>query len=92
MAIIRLFLTVATALLLAPFTSEADELSDVPGWVISGSAAEKYLELIDRSVANSGSPSAGLAAQMDAKGHEFGTLMQFVDARSRIGERIRLSA
>lgn len=86
-------LIVAAVLLLSPaVATSVENSSSVPGWVISGSAAKKYSASIDKSVAYSGSASASLVATTDVKGFEFGTLMQIVDARPHIGERMRFSA
>ena len=80
------------ALLLAPLVIIADQPSAIPGWVISGSAAQKYQVSVDGAVATLGSASASLASIMDAEGFEFGTLMQWIDARPHVGKRMRFSA
>ena len=80
------------ALLLAPLVIIADQSSAVPGWVISGSAAQKYQVSVDGAVATLGSASASLASIMDAEGFEFGTLMQWIDARPHVGKRMQFSA
>lgn len=92
MAGIRCFCVTAITVFLAPFVVLADQRPGVAGWVVSGSAADKYQALIDRSVAHTGSASASLAATTDAAGSEFGTLMQYVDARPHVGKRMRFSA
>lgn len=70
----------------------AGQPSGVPGWVVSGSAAEKYHAAIDDAVVHSGNGSASLKAVRDAAGSEFGTLMQYVDARPHVGKRMQFSA
>lgn len=82
----------AMILLTAPMSAVTGASAEVPGWFLSGSAAEKYVAFVDNSVAHEGSASGGLAAQTNVEGNEFGALMQLVDARPHIGTRVRLSA
>jgi hypothetical protein len=79
------------AVLLEPPVASADKAPTVPGWYISGSAAEKYQASVDNSVVHSGASSASLAAITDAEGFEFGTLMQVIHARPHVGKRLRFS-
>jgi hypothetical protein len=79
------------AVLAMPPIAYADQASTVPGWFISGSAAEKYQASVDNFVVHSGSSSASLASVTDAEGFEFGTLMQVIHARPHAGERLRFS-
>lgn len=88
----RLAILAAAGLLILPLVAALGSPSTVPGWVVSGSAAEKYFTLVDTSVVHEGAASAGLVSQAPANAADFGTLMQIVDARPHIGERMRLSA
>lgn len=87
----RLSLAMLVAVLFMPGATSADQTSTVPGWFISGSAAEKYQASVDNSVVHSGWSSASLASTTDAEEIEFGTLMQVIDARPHVGERLRFS-
>lgn len=88
----RPLLGAACLLLITPLVTAGDGSQAVPGWAVSGSAAKKYSASIDRFVSYRGSASANLVATTNAEGFEFGTLMQVIDARPYIGERMRLGA
>ncbi|MDG4865474.1 hypothetical protein P8605_45745 [Streptomyces sp. T-3] len=64
--------------------------TEITGWRRRGSRPDDYLMTIDRTVAHSGSGSACVEAQPDARG--FGTLMQSVSSLTMRGKRIRMSA
>ncbi|WP_327351264.1 hypothetical protein [Streptomyces sp. NBC_01304] len=64
--------------------------TEIAGWRRRGSRPDDYQMTIDRTVAHSGSGSACVEAQVDARG--FGTLMQSVSSVTMRGRRIRMSA
>ena len=88
----REYLGAIVVLLLAPVAAISDQSKGVPGWAISGSAAQKYQVSVDAAVANSGLASARLTSITDVEGFEFGTLMQSVDARPHVGKRMQFLA
>ncbi len=68
------------------------EQNEIKGWIVTGTAPEKYQAGIDAKVCHMGSKSATIRSVADEfSAGEFGTIMQQVSAKTFVGKRMRFS-
>ena len=64
----------------------------ITGWYLTGNTKDSYLASLAASFAYDGFGSAYLASAEDVAGSNFGTLVQWIDARPFHGKRLKFSA
>lgn len=72
--------------------SNMSEKNEIKGWIVTGTAPEKYHLRLDDKIFHMGSKAAHIQSIADDyTPEEYGTIMQQVSARSYVGKRMRFS-
>lgn len=71
---------------------EMKKNNEIPHWIITGTAVEKYEAGIDRQICNTGTKSVFVrSAAEEIENGEYATVMQQFSAKSYTGKRVRFS-
>ncbi|AWB43896.1 AraC family transcriptional regulator [Paenibacillus sp. CAA11] len=66
--------------------------STIKGWIVTGTAPEKYHMGLDHQICHMGSKAATISSVGDDFSHgEYGTIMQQISAKNYLGKRVRFS-